>query len=151
MKGPRCRMHAMLGIRHTLWGVCHGRRLLSTMQCCPKRVSISRNSTAFYFDLHYLRYMQLTQSSPTHALFNGPPYKNLIPGGTEWRRVLRHCIAMLQASPQTRAWSRAVAQPAMIGSPIRRRTIAPALSGLGEGLAGVGRHFKIEFGINGLA
>ena len=37
---------------------------------------------------------------------------------------------------------RAVAQPAVIGRRIGRCTIGPASSGLGEGLAGVGRHCK---------
>jgi hypothetical protein len=57
----------------------------------------------------------------------------------KWRRGLRHCVAVLEASLQTLVWSQAVLQPAVIGSPIGRRTIGPASSRLGEDSAGVGR------------
>jgi hypothetical protein len=42
-----------------------------------------------------------------------------------------------EVSRQTLVRSQAVPQPAVIGSPIGRRTIGPASSGLGEGLAGI--------------
>jgi hypothetical protein len=43
---------------------------------------------------------------------------------------------VLEASLQTRVRSRAVSQPAVIGSPIGWRTIGPAASGLEKDLAG---------------
>ena len=46
------------------------------------------------------------------------------------------CIAVLEESLQTRVQSWAVSQPAATGRPMRRRTIGPASSELGEGLAG---------------
>ena len=49
---------------------------------------------------------------------------------------LRHCIAVFEASLQTRVWSKAVSQPALTGRPMRRCTIGPASFGLGEGFAG---------------
>ena len=48
------------------------------------------------------------------------------------RSGLRPCIAVLEASLQTRVPFRAVSQPAVIGSPIRRRIIGPELFGLGS-------------------
>ena len=57
---------------------------------------------------------------------------------------LKHCISVIEASLQTLVQSRAVSQPAVIKSPIGRHTIGPASSGLGDGLAGVGRHCKIR-------
>jgi hypothetical protein len=51
----------------------------------------------------------------------------------EWRSGLGHGIMMLEVSLQTRVWSRAVSQLAVT---LKRQVIGPALSGLGEGLAG---------------
>ena len=42
---------------------------------------------------------------------------------------------MLEVFLQTQVWSQAVSQPAVIGRPMRRHTIGPLSSGLGEGLA----------------
>lgn len=55
-------------------------------------------------------------------------------GAPEWRNGLRYCISVLEASLQTLVRFQAVSQPAVIGSPIGRRTIGPASSGLGFGL-----------------
>ena len=57
----------------------------------------------------------------------------------KWCSGLRHCISVLDASLQTLVRSWAASQSAMIQSPIGQRTIGTVLSGLGEGLAGVGR------------
>jgi hypothetical protein len=62
----------------------------------------------------------------------------------EWHSGLRLWISVHEASLQTLVRSLAVSQPAVIGSPIGRCTIGPALSGLGEDLARVGRHCKIR-------
>jgi hypothetical protein len=51
----------------------------------------------------------------------------------EWRRDLRHCIAVLEVSLQNLIRSWAVSQLAVIGSPIGWHTIGQAL---GEVLAG---------------
>jgi hypothetical protein len=59
-----------------------------------------------------------------------------------WCSGLRHCISVLEASLHTLVRSRAVSLPAVIESPIGRRTTGSASSGLGEGLARVGRHCK---------
>jgi hypothetical protein len=64
-------------------------------------------------------------------------------GSPEWHSGLRHWISVLEVSLQTLVRSWAVSQPVVIGTPIGKRTISPASSGLGEGLAGVGRHCKI--------
>ena len=57
-------------------------------------------------------------------------------GSPEWHSGLRHCIAVLEAALQTRLRSKPLSQLAMTGRPMRRCTIGPASSGLGEGLAG---------------
>ena len=44
----------------------------------------------------------------------------------EWCSGLRHCISVLEVSLQTLVQSRAVPQPAVIGSPIGWCTIGPA-------------------------
>ena len=59
-------------------------------------------------------------------------HNNLSLGPPEWRSGLRQCIAVLEVSLQTRA----VTQPSVSGRHMRRRTIGPVSSGLGEGLAG---------------
>ena len=51
-------------------------------------------------------------------------------GAPEWLSGLRHCISVLEASLQTLVRFQAVSQLAVIGSPIGRRTIGPASSGL---------------------
>ena len=48
-------------------------------------------------------------------------------GAPEWRSELRHCISVQEVSLQT-----LVSHPAVIGSPIGRRTIGPASSGFGR-------------------
>ena len=48
------------------------------------------------------------------------------------------CLSIAELEPSLKTWaqSRTVSQPAVIGSPIGRRTIGPPSSGLGKGLAG---------------
>ena len=50
-------------------------------------------------------------------------------------QVVQWSKALLEVSLQTRVWSQPVSQPAVAVSPIERRTIGPASSGLGDGLA----------------
>ena len=54
-------------------------------------------------------------------------------GAPEWCSGLRHCISVQEASLQTLVSFQAVSQLAVIGSPIERRTIGPASSGVGVG------------------
>jgi hypothetical protein len=54
----------------------------------------------------------------------------------KWCSGVRYCIAALEASLQTWVRSQAVSQPGLTRRTMRRRTIGPASSGLGEGLAG---------------
>ena len=48
----------------------------------------------------------------------------------EWHRGLRHCISVKEASLHSLIRIQAVSHPAVIGSPIGRRTIGPVLSGV---------------------
>ena len=59
----------------------------------------------------------------------------------EWRSSLRHCISVQEASLQSLVRIQAVSHPAVIGSPIGRRT----------GSSGVGRNCKSEFVLTSLA
>jgi hypothetical protein len=81
--------------------------------------------------------------SPTGESQNRTGRSTASMSAPEWRNGLRHCISVLEESLQTLVRSQALSQPAVIGSPIGRRTIGPASSGLGEGLAGVGHQCKI--------
>jgi hypothetical protein len=49
----------------------------------------------------------------------------------EWRSGLRHCISVQEASLQSLVQIQAASHPAVIGSPIGRRTIVPASTGFG--------------------
>ena len=88
------------------------------------------------FFVFYLTWLQASCKYSYHICFQLPHSPNWVARG------LRHCIAVLEASLHTRGQSRAVSQPSVIGSPIGQHTIGPALSGLGEGLADVGRRCK---------
>ena len=58
---------------------------------------------------------------------------NHLSGALEWRNCLRHCISVLETSLQT-PWfeSRLYHNPSVIGSPVGRRTIGPASSGVAQ-------------------
>ncbi|KAK6303930.1 hypothetical protein J4Q44_G00263840 [Coregonus suidteri] len=95
------------------------------------------------WDRRVLKHVKIVCPRSHHSLPSPKPSsgsnvstKTVRRGPPEWCSGLRHCIAVLEASLQTRVRSRAVSpQPAVIGSPIGRPTIGPAPSGLGEGLA----------------
>jgi hypothetical protein len=63
----------------------------------------------------------------------------------KWRSGLRHCISVLKVYLHTLVQSWALSQLDVIVSPIGWCTIDPALSELGDGLAGVGSQIRVTF------
>jgi hypothetical protein len=58
--------------------------------------------------------------------------KHTLQGPPEWRSGLRHCIEVLAVPLEILVQVQALSQPDVTGRPMVRRTIGPALSGLGH-------------------
>ena len=110
----------------------------------PRNLNISAvltaeelNSLGTDGECHFLKSINISTvvSVQIQVIVTTPGHNPVNISGTcrapEWHSGIRHCTSELEASLQTLGRLQDVSQPAVIGRPTGRRTIGPAVSGLG--------------------